>query len=451
MPVAEARSLVRSKDIVVVEPNQPDDDHKALLELAYFCGRYSPFVGLEEAAQPDCLLMDITGVSSLFGGERSLADQMERELTRQKHVTQIAIADSVGSAWAAAHFMARSQRPTVVSTGNIRDLVELPVAALRLPVVELKKLNRLGIETVQQLLKLESSSLPARLGPEINHRLAHFLGERHELITPCRPQPRFQTERILEDGTTDSVSIEHLSLMLLQQLIQKLQARQAGTRELRAQFVLEDNATLDFVIRLCEASADVSHISKLFLLKLEQLQLDRPLIGVRWEACDVSALECSQPRLFNSESLDHSRQWSSLLDRLVGRLGPAAVVRPRLLPSPIPEHSVELVPVTEQLTVPVHRPATEFLPFDRPTALCHPPKPVDVRTLTLDGPPVAFECNGSWRDFAHHRGPERIESGWWKGAIVRRDYYWVETTDGRRFWIFRQLTDRRWFLHGEMA
>jgi hypothetical protein len=31
---------------------------------------------------------------------------------------------------------------------------------------------------------------------------------------------------------------------------------------------------------------------------------------------------------------------------------------------------------------------------------------------------------------------------------VRRDYYQIETTTGRRYWLFRRLDDRRWFLHG---
>ncbi len=45
-------------------------------------------------------------------------------------------------------------------------------------------------------------------------------------------------------------------------------------------------------------------------------------------------------------------------------------------------------------------------------------------------------------------GPERIETGWWRGHIVARDYYRVETAAGCWFWIFRRLPDGPWFLHG---
>jgi protein ImuB len=48
-------------------------------------------------------------------------------------------------------------------------------------------------------------------------------------------------------------------------------------------------------------------------------------------------------------------------------------------------------------------------------------------------------------------GPERIETAWWRGPSVRRDYYVVETESGERFWVFRRLKDGDWFFHGMFA
>ena len=46
-------------------------------------------------------------------------------------------------------------------------------------------------------------------------------------------------------------------------------------------------------------------------------------------------------------------------------------------------------------------------------------------------------------------GPERIESGWWDGHDVRRDYYVARTQAGVRLWVFHERTTQgRWFLHG---
>ena len=38
-------------------------------------------------------------------------------------------------------------------------------------------------------------------------------------------------------------------------------------------------------------------------------------------------------------------------------------------------------------------------------------------------------------------GPERIETGWWDGYDVRRDYYLVQTSFGQRAWAFRPAGD----------
>jgi protein ImuB len=52
-------------------------------------------------------------------------------------------------------------------------------------------------------------------------------------------------------------------------------------------------------------------------------------------------------------------------------------------------------------------------------------------------------------------GPERIESGWWDGGDVRRDYYVAESPQGGLAWIFRDhrrgTDDGEWFLHGWFA
>jgi protein ImuB len=46
-------------------------------------------------------------------------------------------------------------------------------------------------------------------------------------------------------------------------------------------------------------------------------------------------------------------------------------------------------------------------------------------------------------------GAERIESGWWDGGDLQRDYYIARDSSGARLWIFRERADaHRWFLHG---
>ena len=77
-------------------------------------------------------------------------------------------------------------------------------------------------------------------------------------------------------------------------------------------------------------------------------------------------------------------------------------------------------------------------------------RPAALRATSIvpDGPPSPPHFQGYQYRIARSWGPERIETGWWRGRTVGRDYYRVETAAGRRFWLFRRLRDDRWFLHG---
>ena len=85
-----------------------------------------------------------------------------------------------------------------------------------------------------------------------------------------------------------------------------------------------------------------------------------------------------------------------------------------------------------------------------PRPLCLWPEPVriDVVALFPDGAPLRYFWAGAEFRVARWWGPERIETGWWRGEDIHRDYYVVMTDQGSRFWMFRRRDDGSWFLHG---
>jgi protein ImuB len=47
------------------------------------------------------------------------------------------------------------------------------------------------------------------------------------------------------------------------------------------------------------------------------------------------------------------------------------------------------------------------------------------------------------------RGPERIETGWWDGREVKRDYFVARDAHGVRLWIYRdRRAPQNWYVHG---
>jgi protein ImuB len=90
----------------------------------------------------------------------------------------------------------------------------------------------------------------------------------------------------------------------------------------------------------------------------------------------------------------------------------------------------------------------------RPLRLLPTPRPLRVSAATLsqhgeEHRVLTLADDREVMCVKHVCGPERIDGLWWEGHNKTRDYYDVETTDGRRLWIFRVNQTGKWFAHGE--
>jgi protein ImuB len=190
----------------------------------------------------------------------------------------------------------------------------------------------------------------------------------------------------------------------------------------------------------------------------------------------TARLEHRQRELFAAALADQSQSLAILINRLSNRLGRERVGRPALTRDAVPERAWQLAPLTSRETTGAtatktkprskralaQQAARKLTLFSedapsaaplraaatRPLTLLSPPRPLEVVALAPEGPPVQFIHGGQRQRVVRHWGPERIETAWWRGASVRRDYYRVETDSGEGYWIFRELREWGWFLHG---
>ncbi len=192
-------------------------------------------------------------------------------------------------------------------------------------------------------------------------------------------------------------------------------------------------------------------------MQLERTTLPGPVRALAVCVPVAAPREPRQQELFGAVDRRQQHELARLVDRLSSRLGSTGVLRPRLLAEAQPEHACRWIPLTSSEASAASSPAADAAaldapgPIDRPLQLQHPPRPVQVLAVAPDGPPVRFRDQRRWHHVLQSWGPERIETGWWRGRTVRRDYYRVETSSGQRFWLFRQLDDNRWFLQGTFA
>ncbi len=455
MPVAEALAL---QPQLHVQDMEPERDIVALKRLAEWMERFSPVVSLEEGPNPQSLLVDITGCAACFHGENKLVERAERELRNRTWTARIAGADTVGAAWGLAHFaLPKSSRIEM-------DLEELPIAALRLPAEAIHVLLQLGIERVHQLMALPRSSLPARFGEILLARLDQAFGRIPEVIHPHRPAPETFAVYPFEYAT-DRMEALNLALDHLTERIHSiLQSRNRGARRIECWLYHETAEPRRIETALFRPSRCVEHLRMLLRAQLERVQLSEPVASVCLRVTQAEPLSDTQADFFDADRLNQEKALADLIDRLSGRLGLAAVTRPTLVPDPQPEYAYRFDPliqtrdvraatVRERTTkkrrskpLPYSR-GSEKLP-KRPLRFWSTPLPVEVMSVVPEGPPLRLRWAKQDYRIIQTWGPERIETGWWRGLDVHRDYYVAATHTGARFWLFRRHEDGRWFVQG---
>ncbi|HEX7379875.1 MAG TPA: hypothetical protein VF278_22310, partial [Pirellulales bacterium] len=84
-------------------------DREALERQAAWCDQFSPVVGVDVLEPPESLFLDVTGLADLFQGEEMLLEHVRREFGRRGLTVQLALADTLGAAWALAHYGLRME------------------------------------------------------------------------------------------------------------------------------------------------------------------------------------------------------------------------------------------------------------------------------------------------------------------------------------------------------
>jgi protein ImuB len=451
MPVAEALTL---DSRLHVQQVNTEADMQALGLLAEWAGRFSPIVALEGADRRYALLLDITGCATCFSGEDKLLERSVRELREQGWNARVAVADTVGAAWGLAHYGAT---PIWAPPGQTESaLLPLPVAALRLPDETACCLADLGIERIGDLIALPRSSLPARFGPMVLERLDQALGCLPEVLVPYRPPPLVEATFSFEYATDHRDAIDYALNQLIQRVCRLLEERHAGARKIECLLHYEVAKPSRLEIDLVRPSRSVRYLSMLFRARFERVTLHEPACALSMRVPITVSLDASQCEIFDSELAHDAGELSKLVDELSNRFGREVVTRPRLVADPQPEYACCYEPVithSEDRSRKTNSDPSLFTNSSlstpvRPLRLWTEPIWIPTTSVVPEGPPVRFIWAGAEHSVARSWGPERIETGWWRGQDIHRDYYLVETISGARFWIYRSRDDSRWFLHG---
>lgn len=445
--------------------HDPLKDATTLNNLAHWLTRYSPWVS---DVSPDGLLMDIAGCAHLLGGETSLAEDLMHRLYRSGITSRVAIAGTIGAAWALSHHSADSLT-IIAGDKTAQSLKPYPTSALRIGESTAARITQVGLKTIGSLASKPRAPLVARYGKQLITRLDQALGLKDEILSPITPPPDYRVLASFIEPIQHLDAVEASLGDLCASLITMLEEASVGARRFDLTLYRVDGDVDTVMTRTSVLTTNEGLIKRLLFEKLK----------IFTETCDVgfgidqmvfAAFECermgqSQSELTGENTDDKELALQTLLDRYSNRFGPESVGRFIPQASYIPERSERLVPVADApKTEPDWAAFLEQLQGDshlgRPIALLPRPEPITAIAEVPDGPPVVFE----WRCHKHRivcaEGPERLAPEWWtrpaKDVEPTRDYYRVEDDGGYRYWLYRQgLYERgespQWFMHGFFA
>jgi len=472
MPLADALSFLPGLATAAAEPAA---DVAALARLAEWCGRYSPWTAPDGS---DAVKIEVTGCAHLWGGEAALAADLARRLARQGVGHRIAVAGTLGAAWALARFAAASGRPALPPPGEEHAaLAPLPVEALRLDPVTAAGLRRVGLKRVGDLYAMPRDALARRFGEMVTRRLDQASGEAPEPLSPLGMAPLRRVRLSFAEPIADPADLARAAERLAHDLVVRLAREGMGARRLDLAFHRVDGRVEHIRLGTARPSRDPRHLAALLAAKLETID---PGLGVEDMILAVFAAEKlpaeqmplpNNPRPPADQHAGIAPLLAPLLDRLGARLGLDALSHIAACESHIPERAAVCVPVGEAGNRKSHPGMTTKAAManagkpPRPIRLFAPPEPIEAVWLLPDDPPFRFAWRRRPYRVRHAAGPERIAAEWWTeataiatGAI--RDYYRVEDEAGRRFWLFRAGLPNlnaswdpppRWFLHGVFA
>jgi protein ImuB len=444
MPATKAQALVKG---LIVKDAEPAADIEALERLALWALRYAPIVA---ADPPDGLVIDTTGAAHLHGGEDAMVKAMVERLAASGVAARTAVADS----WGAAHGIARcAARPVIVVPPgeSAKAIVDLPIAALRLPKDMIDALRVLGFERVGELVSKPRAPLTLRFGPELGRRLDQALGRLSEPIVPVRPADFAEVRRGFAEPIGAAETIARYTGKLVTQLCEALEAKGLGARRLDLLFHCVDGRMEAIRIGTALPVRDVKRLTRLLCDKIETVD---PGFGIELMSLAATLAEPLSPKQAISSLIEEPEaDVSGLIDTLANRVGESRLYRFAPFASDVPERSVQRVAATAPITGeawPDHWP--------RPARLLPNPESIETVALLPDHPPVTFTWRGVRRRVRRADGPERVFGEWWKRdaeLIAVRDYFQVEDEAGERFWIYRAgdgedpgTGSHRWFLHG---
>ncbi len=435
-----------------LHPRDRAGEERELIQLADGLYRFSPHIEFYqcEAIAQSGLILEISSCLKLFSGFHALRSLVENYLGSTGYQYRLGLAHSARGAW----LLSFSDAPLGDNRQTFIDRLQLlPIQLLHDFPKDVEVLERTGFVTlgdiVRQVESQTMSSLRKRLSRDFVQTISDIFAIEQDLqqrslfqkpVAHYQPQVEYQEEVQFEYPVSNVEQLHYPVEILLQNLSEYLLKRQLECQQV--EWMLRDIHGNSEIILVCSdtGQTDWRLLYDLTLIQLEARSLSFEVDRVRLRCPAMSPLQQRYQQLnFTRSRADKVGQhdFEIAIAKLKARLGEEAVYKVSYCDNHTPETMGE--------PVAVNAPANQVVPADLTTAL---------RPIWLYAQPVRIEGRGRGlyaRGYLQLLvGPERIHNDWWQSPRAR-DYYLASREDGCRLWVFQDLSDGGWYLHGMFA
>ncbi|MGE7989603.1 Y-family DNA polymerase [Pseudomonas sp. NPDC089554] len=401
-----AHALAEGFSCVAADPARIEQVQQLLAAWAY---RFSAQVSLH---YPRALLMEVGSSLQLFGPWPAFEARLRQELQALGLRHRIVLASNPVAARMLVN--AHDGLAATCPEQTRAALLRMPLTRIGLPPESAEAFARMGLRRLAEVLALPREALARRFPAQVQLHLDQLLGLRSLGLAFYQPPDRFESRLELNFDVESHQALLFPLRRLLNDLAAFLAGRDCGVQ--RFVLHLEHGEGPDTLLKvgLLAAERDPAMLFELARGRLESLRIPAPVRNLRLLAEDLPAFVPQHQALFDPRA-QQAQPWQQLRERLRARLGDGAVKGLCAAADHRPEHASLAV---EQST----RPNLHIAPGSRPGWLL----------------PQAQAL--PWRALRYQGQAERIESGWWDGGDVRRDYYRIETREGLRGWAYEDLS-----------
>ncbi|MCS4246482.1 MULTISPECIES: DNA polymerase Y family protein [unclassified Pseudomonas] len=374
--------------------------------LAAWAYRFSSQVSVY---YPRALLFEIESSLGLFGPWPAFETRLRKELSELGFRHRIVAAPNPAAARVLANI---DDGLAVQDDALMQALAPLPIDRAGLDPQAATALSRMGLRTLAQVQALPRHTLARRFDASLLKHLDALAGQRPLALAFYQPPDRFDVRIELNFDVQSHQALLFPLRRLTADLSAFLCGRDSGVQ--RFDLHLEHAQAPDSVIKvgLLSAEREPAMLFELARGRLEQVQVTSPVRGFRLVAQDLPTFVPQRQDLFDDRP-QQTLPWEQLRERLRARLGDEAVQGLRF-------HAD-------------HRPECAWQAATDPR-VCQGLNKVQRPGWLLNEPTLLAE-----HGVQILMGPERIESGWWDGADIRRDYYLIQTRAGQQGWAFRTV------------